>query len=191
MVEKLLYAKWNHSLTSVDYRRLLIVVFLHASLEWSLCFVCVSYPPCSSLNPVHCTRRLFHWFSYTLFVYNALLGLLAALLRVLITMLFTSALMVRLDRVVLMKGFESWDIGKLLLLLCHIIGDRPTAKNVLCNGYMYDIDRNKLCRPQDLYGLSLSGVCLQQPCCECLHQAAVRPYHYAQAEAIGFPTAIC
>ena len=57
-------------------------------------------------------RRLFHWFSYTLFVYNAILGLLMAVVRLLLSALFSLLLLIRMDRVVLMKGFEAWDFGE-------------------------------------------------------------------------------
>ena len=43
-------------------------------------------------------RRIFQWLSYTLFFYNALLGLLAAIFRVLISTCINLLLMIRLDR---------------------------------------------------------------------------------------------
>jgi len=48
-----------------------------------------------------------------LFIYNAVLGLLMAVVRLLLSTLFSLLLLVRMDRVVLMKGFEVWDLGEL------------------------------------------------------------------------------
>lgn len=60
----------------------------------------------------HFCRRLFHWFSYTLFIYNAIIGLFMAVVRLLLSSLFSLLLLIRMDRIVLMKGFEFWDFSK-------------------------------------------------------------------------------
>ena len=60
----------------------------------------------------HFGRRLFQWFLYTLFIYNAVLGVVVAIARLLLSALFGLLLLIRLDRVVLMKGFEFWDLGE-------------------------------------------------------------------------------
>ncbi len=54
---------------------------------------------------------MFQWFMYVLFVYNAVLGLASALLRVVISSCAGLLLMLRLDAIILMKGFELFDIG--------------------------------------------------------------------------------
>ena len=44
--------------------------------------------------------------------YNALIGLVGAFLRILFSAVFGILLIFRVDRVVLMKGFEFFDFGK-------------------------------------------------------------------------------
>ena len=44
--------------------------------------------------------------------YNALIGLVGAFLRILFSAVFGMLLIFRVDRVVLMKGFEFFDFGK-------------------------------------------------------------------------------
>lgn len=60
---------------------------------------------------LYCLRRVFHWTTYVLFFYNVILGLTSALLRIVYSMTFGLVLMFRLDRVVLMRGFERFDAG--------------------------------------------------------------------------------
>ncbi len=48
---------------------------------------------------------------FVLFIYNTIIGLAAALFRVLVSATMGLLLMLRLDRVILMKGFEPFDIG--------------------------------------------------------------------------------
>ncbi|XP_064405984.1 stimulated by retinoic acid gene 6 protein-like [Halichondria panicea] len=55
--------------------------------------------------------RLFNWFSFLLFFYNGFAGFVNAILRTLLASLFTILLLFRLDRVVLMRGFERFDFG--------------------------------------------------------------------------------
>ena len=76
----------------------------------------------SSCKFSYSCRRIFHWFSYTLFIYNAVLGLLMAVVRLLLSTLFSLLLLIRMDRVVLMKGFELWDLGECLYVntLLHV-----------------------------------------------------------------------
>jgi len=59
-------------------------------------------------------RKIFHWFGFMLFVYNTIVGLATAVLRVIISTILGLVLMLRLDRVILMKGFELLDIGVLM-----------------------------------------------------------------------------
>ncbi len=54
---------------------------------------------------------MFQWFMYILFIYNTLIGLATALFRVLISATMGLLLMLRMDKVILMKGFERFDIG--------------------------------------------------------------------------------
>ncbi|XP_064406079.1 uncharacterized protein LOC135351083 isoform X6 [Halichondria panicea] len=56
-------------------------------------------------------QKIFQWFMFVLFIYNTIIGLAAALFRVLISATMGLLLMLRLDRVILMKGFEPFDIG--------------------------------------------------------------------------------
>ena len=57
-------------------------------------------------------RRLFYFFSYFVFFQNVVIGLVSSLLRIIFSMVLGLALFFRLDRVVLMKGFEALDQGK-------------------------------------------------------------------------------
>ncbi|XP_064406067.1 receptor for retinol uptake STRA6-like isoform X3 [Halichondria panicea] len=56
-------------------------------------------------------QKIFQWFMFVLFIYNTIIGLASALFRVLISATMGLLLMLRLDRVILMKGFEPFDIG--------------------------------------------------------------------------------
>lgn len=67
-------------------------------------------------NANFCYRRLFNWFSFLLFFYNGFAGFVNAILRTLLASLFTLLLLFRLDRVVLMRGFERFDFGELRMI---------------------------------------------------------------------------
>ena len=73
---------------------------------------------------------MFHWVSYFLFIYDAISGVLTAILRIFLTQLFSLLLMVRLDRVVLMKGFECCDIGKRLYVRTQRYRDEVKDKGL-------------------------------------------------------------
>ena len=57
-------------------------------------------------------RRLFYFFSYFVFFQNVVIGLVSSLLRIIYSMVLGLVLFFRLDRVVLMKGFEALDQGR-------------------------------------------------------------------------------
>ncbi|KAL5481956.1 hypothetical protein EMCRGX_G022232 [Ephydatia muelleri] len=56
-------------------------------------------------------RRLFYLFSYFVFFQNVVIGLVFSFLRIIYSMVLGLLLFFRLDRVVLMKGFEALDQG--------------------------------------------------------------------------------
>jgi len=56
-------------------------------------------------------RRLWNWFEYVFFFYNTIVGLFAAIFRVIVSAAFSLLLLFRLDTVILMKGFEFGDTG--------------------------------------------------------------------------------
>ena len=56
-------------------------------------------------------RRLFYFFCYFVFFQNVVVGLISSFLRILFAMVLGLGLFFRLDRVVLMKGFEKLDQG--------------------------------------------------------------------------------
>eukprot|EP00731_Ephydatia_muelleri_P016567 Em0009g991a len=56
-------------------------------------------------------RRLFYFFSYFVFFQNVVIGLVSSFLRIIYSMVLGLVLFFRLDRVVLMKGFEALDQG--------------------------------------------------------------------------------
>ena len=58
-------------------------------------------------------RRLYHWFTYMLFIYNAIIGLLVAAMRLLTSFLFSLVLVIRLDILIMKQGLEFWDTGEL------------------------------------------------------------------------------
>ena len=57
-------------------------------------------------------RRLFYLFSYFVFFQNMVVGFVSSLLRIICSVLLGLVLFFRLDRVVLMKGFEALDQGR-------------------------------------------------------------------------------
>ena len=57
-------------------------------------------------------RRLFYLFSYFVFFQNVVVGFVSSLLRIIFSVLLGLVLFFRLERVVLMKGFEALDQGK-------------------------------------------------------------------------------
>lgn len=60
----------------------------------------------------HLCRRLFYFFCYFVFFQNVVVGLISSFLRILFAMVLGLGLFFRLDRVVLMKGFEKLDQGR-------------------------------------------------------------------------------
>lgn len=56
-------------------------------------------------------RRTFHIFSYLMVFQNTVVGVTSAFIRILYSIFFGLLLIFRLDRVVLMKGFERFDKG--------------------------------------------------------------------------------
>ena len=60
---------------------------------------------------IHFFSRVFNWFAYVLIFYNGLAGVLAAVLRGFLSVFIGLLLFIRLDRVILTKGFERFDKG--------------------------------------------------------------------------------
>jgi hypothetical protein len=56
-------------------------------------------------------RNGFNWFSYFVFLYNAIVGFVAAIIRVLLSLLFGTLLLFRLDQNIMMDGFKFADWG--------------------------------------------------------------------------------
>ena len=69
-----------------------------------------SLPP-PTLSPA-LYRRLFNWLAYILLLYNCFVGLLNAVARIALSFVISVLLIIRLDRVVLMRGFEFLDFGE-------------------------------------------------------------------------------
>ena len=59
-------------------------------------------------------RNVYNWFSYFFFIYNSIIGFVAAILRLLLSALFGTLLLFRLDRNIMMEGFECTDWGQLV-----------------------------------------------------------------------------
>ena len=56
-------------------------------------------------------RRLWNWFEYIFFFYNAIVGIVASIFRVVLSVTINLLLLFRLDAVIFMKGFEFMDAG--------------------------------------------------------------------------------
>ena len=59
-----------------------------------------------------CYRNLFNWFSFVLFFYKGLAGVVGGVFRIAMSTVFSLILLFRLDEVALMKKFASFDFGK-------------------------------------------------------------------------------
>ena len=66
--------------------------------------------------PIH-FRNVFSWFSFFFFVYGSILGIVGATLRLLLSALFGILLLFRLDRNIMMAGFECTDWGQLFIII--------------------------------------------------------------------------
>ena len=73
-------------------------------------------------------RNIYNWFSYFFFIYTSIMGFVMAILRVLVSVLFGILLLFRLDRNIMMEGFEFADWGQLVIknfvcvcILCEYI----------------------------------------------------------------------
>ena len=95
----LMYLNLRYLVTNSNYVDIFLTIFYICIL---LSFI-VSYLTC---------RRLFDWFAFILFFYNGIAGVFGAILRALMSSMFGLLLLFRLDRIVLMKGFERYDFGE-------------------------------------------------------------------------------
>ncbi|XP_070542368.1 stimulated by retinoic acid gene 6 protein-like isoform X2 [Ptychodera flava] len=76
------------------------------------CFVQDRIEPSDEDKPLALkNRRLYHNFSYFLFFYNVAVGLVVCLLRIFIGMILGILFLGRVDRPILMRGYESMDRG--------------------------------------------------------------------------------
>ena len=60
-------------------------------------------------------RNLFNWFSYFFVIYHTIVGFLVAILRLILSLLFGTLLLFRLDRNIMMDGFHLADYGHLYI----------------------------------------------------------------------------
>ena len=74
-------------------------------------------------------RRLWNWFEYIFFFYNAIVGIVASIFRVVLSVTINLLLLFRLDAVIFMKGFEFMDAG--MCCMFH------TLAVILCVKAMY------------------------------------------------------
>ena len=72
-------------------------------------------------------RRLWNWFEYIFFFYNAIVGIVASILRVFLSVTVNLLLLFRLDAVIFMKGFEFMDSG-MSHILASILYVKATRK---------------------------------------------------------------
>ena len=57
------------------------------------------------------SRNGFNWFSYFVFFYNAIVGFVGAIIRVLLSLAYGTLLLFRLDQNIMMEGFQFADRG--------------------------------------------------------------------------------
>ena len=60
----------------------------------------------------HSCRHLYHFFSYVWLFLNLFVGIFSAFIRIITSAVLSLLLVMRMDRVVLMKGFERFDFGE-------------------------------------------------------------------------------
>lgn len=72
-------------------------------------------------------RNLFSWFSFVLFFYNGLAGVVGAIFRIAMSAAFSLILLFRLDEVALMKKFDSFDFGKIMYMQLVRVASRQNA----------------------------------------------------------------
>ena len=65
-------------------------------------------------------RNVFNWFSYFFFIYGSIVGFMTAIVRLLLSLLFGTILLFRLDRNVMMPGFQFADFGQIIVASQHI-----------------------------------------------------------------------
>ncbi|XP_071954206.1 stimulated by retinoic acid gene 6 protein-like [Antedon mediterranea] len=89
-------------------------------------------------------RRWFHVATYTLFFFHVITGLVSCLLRIIKSLIFGAIFIGRIDRCVLMRGFELWDSGykayfgflnlevshthPVLVTFCHLLWSSTRSK---------------------------------------------------------------
>jgi hypothetical protein len=90
----------------------LIVLFVWSQaiylLQWLLCRFTFIKKRSNNTKEVS-NRRLLHWFTYVLLFQNALIGFFSSLLRIFYSVIFGFLFLLKFDRPLLMKGFESFD----------------------------------------------------------------------------------
>ena len=62
-------------------------------------------------------RNGFNCFSYFVFLYNGIVGFVAAIVRVLLALLFGTLLLFRLDQNIMMENFKFADLGRSMVEL--------------------------------------------------------------------------
>ena len=63
----------------------------------------------------HPYRNGFSWFSYFALFYNAIVGFVGAIIRILLSLLFGTLLLFRLDQNIMIRGFEFADWGEVTI----------------------------------------------------------------------------
>ncbi|XP_064405980.1 stimulated by retinoic acid gene 6 protein-like isoform X2 [Halichondria panicea] len=106
-------------LTDLTEPTVVVLLYLLLPLLWTKVFLvlqslicyCVFFADKKGKFIAIKNRGLFNWFSYLLFFYNGFAGFMGAVIRTLMASLFGLVLLFRLDTVVLMRGFETFDYG--------------------------------------------------------------------------------
>ena len=79
-------------------------------------------------------RHLWNWFRYIFFFYNAIVGIVASIVRIFLSVTISLLLLFRLDAVIFMKGFESMNIivsrWAQVLTLCPCLD--PSFSSLFC-----------------------------------------------------------
>ncbi|XP_064406724.1 stimulated by retinoic acid gene 6 protein-like isoform X2 [Halichondria panicea] len=95
-------------------------------------------------------RRLFNWFAYILFFYNGIAGFVSAILRTLMSVVFSLLLLFRLDQVVLIRGFEQFDFAHNAYL--GFIYLNSTYNNAVMHVFLYLLKKDRPSPPPSVFG---------------------------------------
>ncbi|XP_077988578.1 stimulated by retinoic acid gene 6 protein-like [Glandiceps talaboti] len=104
-------------------------------------------------------RKLYHNFSYFLFFYNVAIGIIVCLLRIFIGMILGTIFLGRIDRPVLMRGYEKLDKGfsAYVGMLCVENGHCHPVLVCFCQLLINDMEKQRKYESMGLSGMEGGG----------------------------------